>query len=348
MAHEIAHSWTGNLVTNANFEHFWLNEGFTTFLERKIAGKIGQGEPTRHFNALEGLKDLKETIKAMGEKNQLTRLVTDLRGVNPDDAFSVVPYEKGHSFLFYLEQLLGGPTVFEPFLRAYIQHYKYQSIKTEDFKRFLVEYFSKTEEGKKKVAAINWDGWLNTPGLPLVMPQYDTSLLNVSVHLAEKWVQVPEEQIKTGKYVLCYHFVVIFTHFFLNFSGPFNFEEFHALTSGQKKLFLIELDERTEGKRLSATKLERLTAVYKLREEKNAEVSCVWIVLGLKSHWKGVLDEAKLFVGEIGRMKFIRPIYRAMYQWPETKQLAVDTFLANKGHMMSLSIAAIKAELHLK
>lgn len=120
------------------------------------------------------------------------------------------------------------------------------------------------------------------------------------------------------------------------------------MTSGQKKLFLIELDERTEGKRLSATKLERLTAVYKLREEKNAEVSCVWIVLGLKSHWKGVLDEAKLFVGEIGRMKFIRPIYRAMYQWPETKQLAVDTFLANKGHMMSLSIAAIKAELHLK
>lgn len=80
IAHEIAHSWTGNLVTNANFEHFWLNEGFTTFLERKIAGKIGQGEPTRHFNALEGLKDLKETIKAMGEKNQLTRLVTDLRG----------------------------------------------------------------------------------------------------------------------------------------------------------------------------------------------------------------------------------------------------------------------------
>lgn len=120
-------------------------------------------------------------------------------GVNPDDAFSAVPYEKGHSFLFYLENLLGGPAAFEPFLRAYIQHYKYQSIKTEDFKRFLVEYFGKTEEGKAKLATINWDGWLNTAGLPFIMPQYDTSLLNVSVQLAEKWMKVTDEEVKLGK-----------------------------------------------------------------------------------------------------------------------------------------------------
>ena len=87
-------------------------------------------------------------------------------------------------------------------------------------------------------------------------------------------------------------------------------EEFKQLSSGQKKLFLIELDERTEGKRLSATKLERLTNLYELRKEHNAEVTCVWIVLGLKSHWNGVENEAIKFVKEIGRMKFIGPIYR--------------------------------------
>src|SRR5699024_9902863 len=81
VAHEIAHSWTGNLVTNQNFEHFWLNEGFTKFLERKIVGKIGQGEKTRHFSALEGLKELNATIKAMEKTPQLTPLVTDLRGM---------------------------------------------------------------------------------------------------------------------------------------------------------------------------------------------------------------------------------------------------------------------------
>ena len=62
IAHEIAHSWTGNLVTNTNFEHFWLNEGFTVFTERKIASKMGKGEQTRGFSAINGWKDLKEEV----------------------------------------------------------------------------------------------------------------------------------------------------------------------------------------------------------------------------------------------------------------------------------------------
>lgn len=100
------------------------------------------------------------------------------------------------------------------------------------------------------------------------------------------------------------------TMFLYIFSGPFTADEFKAFTSGQKKLFLMELDERTEGKRLSAGKLERLTELYQLRSEHNAEVSSKWIILGLKSQWKGVAQDATKFVTEIGRMKFIRPIYR--------------------------------------
>ena len=63
IAHEIAHSWTGNLVTNKNFEHFWLNEGFTVFVERKILGRMQKGEATRSFEAIEGWKDLQEEVQ---------------------------------------------------------------------------------------------------------------------------------------------------------------------------------------------------------------------------------------------------------------------------------------------
>ena len=109
IAHEIAHSWTGNLVTNSDFEHFWLNEGFTVFTERKILGRM-HGEPTRHFAAISAWKDLKyDIVDVQGEDNPLTALVVDLTGVDPDDAFSIVPYEKGSTFLWYLEDTVGGP-----------------------------------------------------------------------------------------------------------------------------------------------------------------------------------------------------------------------------------------------
>lgn len=98
VAHEIAHSWTGNLVTNKNFEHFWLNEGFTVFVERKIAGRM-KGPQVQDFEAIGGVNTLQETIKKLGNKNPLTQLVLNLDRVHPDDSFSTVPYEKGNIFL---------------------------------------------------------------------------------------------------------------------------------------------------------------------------------------------------------------------------------------------------------
>ena len=99
-------------MTNSNFEHFWLNEGFTVFTERKIVGRM-RGEAARHFSAIMGWKDLKESvIEVQGEDNPLTALVVGLTGVDPDDAFSVVPYVKGCTFLWYLENTVGGACEF--------------------------------------------------------------------------------------------------------------------------------------------------------------------------------------------------------------------------------------------
>jgi len=170
VAHEIAHSWTGNLVTNKNFEHFWLNEGFTVFVESKIVGRM-QGAKELDFKMLSNLTDLQECIRTQLDKTpELTKLVVDLSNCGPDDAFSSVPYIKGSTFLRYLEDLFGGPTVFEPFLRDYLKKFAYKSIETNDFKSALYDYFIDTDK-KDKLSAVDWDLWLTTEGMPPIIPK---------------------------------------------------------------------------------------------------------------------------------------------------------------------------------
>jgi leukotriene-A4 hydrolase len=106
IAHELSHSWSGNLVSNASWEHFWLNEGWTTYLERRIAGAI-HGEEHRDFSAIIGWKALQDSVERYGEDHEFTKLIVDLKGKDPDDAFSSIPYEKGFTFLYYLEKLVG-------------------------------------------------------------------------------------------------------------------------------------------------------------------------------------------------------------------------------------------------
>jgi leukotriene-A4 hydrolase len=106
IAHELSHSWSGNLVSNASWEHFWLNEGWTTYLERRIAAGI-HGEEHRDFSAIIGWKALQDSVDRYGEDHEFTKLIVDLKGKDPDDAFSSIPYEKGFVFLYYLEKLVG-------------------------------------------------------------------------------------------------------------------------------------------------------------------------------------------------------------------------------------------------
>jgi leukotriene-A4 hydrolase len=170
IAHEICHSWTGNLVTNHNWEHFWLNEGFTVFIERKIASRLVD-EKMRHFHCIGGWKALINSITDFKDALHLTALVPKLDGIDPDDAFSSVPYEKGSALLFYLESLAGGPDQFEPYLKSYIDKFKYKTVTTDQWKEHLLDYFN--EQGKKSVFdVVDWEGWLYRAGLPPCQPEY--------------------------------------------------------------------------------------------------------------------------------------------------------------------------------
>lgn len=101
LAHELSHSWSGNLVSNASWEHFWLNEGWTTYLERRLVAGV-HGEPHRDFSAIIGWKALEDSVEQYGADHEFTKLIPSLEGKDPDDAFSSIPYEKASSIVHLL------------------------------------------------------------------------------------------------------------------------------------------------------------------------------------------------------------------------------------------------------
>ena len=319
IAHEIAHSWTGNLVTNVNFEHFWLNEGFTVFTERKILGRMF-GEPTRHFSAMLGWKALVEAVEVtLGPTNPLTALSPKLAGKDPYDATtSNVPYNKGSTFLWYLEDLVGGGAVFEPFLKSYYAHFAYKSIDTKQFKAFFLQQFGSMDA----VATIDWDTWLYTPGMPPYKPNFDDSLAVACWDLAKAWQtwDCPAQPQPTFQ------------------------EDFPKFSAKQKVEFFLTL---MNGPAMPHAKLEAMAAIYQLNSCSNVEVEFNWIRLGLAARWEAAVAPALRLVTVQGRMKFVRKLYLDLYAWKKKRQEAVDTFLAHRDQYMHMVADRVAKDLHI-
>lgn len=317
IAHEIAHSWTGNLVTNRTFEHFWLNEGFTMFLERKIVGKL-LGEDHRQFAARGGIKELRYAVDVLGAKNPLTSLVPCLKGVHPDDAFSTVPYEKGHTFLYYLEECLGGPEVFNPFLKSYVQHFKYQSISTNEWKDYLFKYFHDKGDVLK---GVDWDAWLYAPGLPPVIPEYRSALSQPCQSLCTKWSD-PNTDV-----ALCL---------------PSDVEKFCPAQTIEFLALLLE------AKPLSANRFLCMTKLYSLDQVTNSEIKFRWLRVGLLAKCEDVIPHVTDFLCTVGRMKFVRPLFRDLFAWEEKRPVALSLFDKLKPRMMHVVRYTLGKDLHVE
>ncbi|CAJ0763134.1 4704_t:CDS:10 [Entrophospora sp. SA101] len=184
IAHEISHSWMGNLVTTANWEHFWLNEGWTIFTERKIISYV-HSEKHAEFDSIIGWRALSDDIKLFGSDNPLTALAPNLKGIDPDDCFSSVPYEKGYNFLYYIQKVVGGSLIFEPYMKAHVKNFIGKSITTQDWKDFLYSYMETNygPEMKAKLDSIDWNSWLYAPGMPPVKNDFDQTLAKALVLL---------------------------------------------------------------------------------------------------------------------------------------------------------------------
>lgn len=302
MAHELAHSWLGNLVTNCSWEHFWLNEGWTVYIERRIAAGIAYaeakesghadpaayGEQVRHFDAIIGWNALDLSIQSMGASaSRFSTLVQDLKdGTDPDDSFSLVPYEKGFNLLFHIEQKVGLDH-FDKFIPHYFKKFRYQSLDTYEFKDTLYEYFS---EKRAVLDTIDWDAWFYQPGMPPVDPKFNTELADACYVLTESWRQA----CLSRKY---------------NFS-PKDISQFNA---NQNVLFLeslLTLDKRDDFEWSNhADALVEMDRVYAYNNPQNAEVVFRWYMLRVTGHVPGSIDTLGEWLGTVGRMKFVRPGY---------------------------------------
>lgn len=322
VAHEIAHSWTGNLVSCQSWEHFWLNEGFTMFLERKILARL-HGESWRQLNSHIGLADLRESVAQFGQDGPETCLVPDLSETDPDDVFSSVPYEKGYTCLYVLEELVGGPAVFEPFFRAHIERFAGQSINSDQFRDFVLEYFATaSSETAAKLAAFPWQEWYHGRGMPPSIPQYSQELLLPCRELAQHWLGRPE-------------------------AAPMPKAGYAALTPAQKTIFLDLLLQSAAS--LSAATVRRLDEEYQLSAANNVEILLKWYLLCIRTHTVEVFAAAAQFATKHGRMKYCRPILRELY-WSggeRGRQIALETFEGHRSFYHPIAAQMIAKDLKL-
>jgi aminopeptidase N len=282
LAHELAHSWTGNLVTNANAEHFWLNEGFTVFAERRIVEAL-EGEEIGALHAALGYERLKQAFAQLEDHPDLTRLRTHLAGVDPDEAFSAVPYEKGYLFLRALEAA-AGKEPFDALLAAWLRDHRFGAATTDDFLA-LVERALPGLLGR-----VDAEAWVDGPALPATYREPRSRRLDAVRELAAKGAAPAPEAAK-------------------------------AWTPAEWQLYLEAMPKPSP---LSVCR--ELEERYALTGSKNLEIAVSWLVLACESGYEPVLPRAREVLGSIGRMKYLKPLYRALVKRAETRDLARELF----------------------
>jgi len=283
IAHELAHSWTGNLISNANAEHFWLNEGGATYAERRIVEAIW-GTETAALEWALGRRKLDRAVERLAEEGRprLSRLRTELAGIDPDDAYTIVPYEKGALLLRALEEAVGRP-VFDAFIAAYIDRFRFGVLTTEEFVDFLGQHLDRAAIGR-----VGLERWLYEPGVPADAPQARSARLEAIAALGGR---------------------------------PPADDQAAAWSATEWQLYI----ESIETPAPSAL-LEGLDERFKLTQRENYDILEQWLVVGIDSGYAPAVARVQDVLGRIGRMKYLRPWYRALAQRAETRGVADSLF----------------------
>ncbi|KAI2778379.1 peptidase family M1-domain-containing protein [Daldinia loculata] len=316
IAHELSHSWSGNLVGCASWEHFWLNEGWTTYLERRIGAAV-HGEPQFDFSAIIGWKALEDSVALFGPDHEFTKLIINHKGVDPEDAFSTIPYEKGFHFLYYLDRLVGREH-FDKFIPHYFKTWANKSLDSFEFKKTFLDFFESygNSEIKEKIASIPWDEKFYEPGLP-PKPDFNTAYVDSCLALAKKWEN--EDYQPTSK-------------------------DIETFTANQTLVFLQAV--QSFSKPLNAEKSHLLGTTYNISSSKNVELKSAYYLIALQAGDKQELPGIVDLLGSVGRMKFVRPLYRKLNELD--RDLAVKTFKENKDFYPSTTKGQLEKDLGLK
>ena len=302
IAHELAHSWSGNLVTNATWDDFWLNEGFTVYFEHRIMEAMF-GREYDEVLALLGKRGLQNEMKLLADRD--TWLKLDLAGRDPDDGMTDVAYEKGYLFLRTIEELVGRDK-FDPFLRTYFDQFAFRSVTTEQFLDYLRETLLRDHDGPN----LNIENWVYGPGLPQNCPEITTTSLTEVEALAADFADRGESDRLVGK-VEDWS-----THLWLHFL-------------------------RSLPQPLSIDKLEVLDREFELTNSSNKEILHDWLLHSVASDYSPASDALERFLTTQGRRKFLGPLYRALSQTPDGFERAKRIYAQARAGYHAISRATV-------
>ncbi|BGP43512.1 Leucyl aminopeptidase yscIV [Rhodotorula kratochvilovae] len=307
VAHELSHMWHGNLVSCAEWDSFWLNEGWTVYSETAIAMRL-HGQPMRDFEYLLERKSLSDDLKRYdhdGMRKAQRLHIPYKAGEDPDDFYSSVAYHKGANFLYYLEKVVGGFEVFNAYQKDYIRTFAGKSISTADWEEHFWAYWGKYPEKERRLREeVDFDAWINGEGLDLpVKMEYDTSLADASHALAARWASSRSLSLS-------------------ELEARFSADDLKGFSATQTVLFLETLE--TEDAFMGSKVVDALEKVYGFESTvKNPEIKLRWYAVALKAGLYA--PEAATWVRGLGRMKYARPTYRAIFK--VDPELAKRTFL---------------------
>jgi aminopeptidase N len=303
LAHELSHSWSGNLVSNATWSDFWLNEGFTVYLERRILEKV-YGKSRADMEAVLGRREMEREMVDLKLSDQILHI--DLRGRDPDDAVTDIPYEKGALFLKHLELTFGRATLDE-FLKKYFDHFAFQSITTAQFEDYLKANLLAAQP--QLAARVPIDEWLFKGGLPGTAPTLRAELYDKVDEQRKAWSagRIPARSLPAKDWC---------TQEWLH--------------------FLSELPDS-----LTAAKMRELDEAFRLTERTNSEIICQWLLMSVRHGYEPAYSRLETFLTSQGRRKFLKPLYEELIKTPEGRQRAVRIYTKARPNYHPISVATI-------
>ncbi len=289
VAHELAHSWSGNLVTNSSWLDAWLNEGVTSYVENRVMEEL-YGEGRAVMEQVLALDDLRRDIKA-ATRPELTHLKMPTDLAHPDDAFTQITYAKGQFFLQFLEQRFGRDD-FDAFLKKYFNDFAFQSLSTEEFIKYLHDELHVKNPGA--LTSEELKAWVYGPGLPdsFIVPKSDAFAKVDTARAA--WL--------AG-----------------NSAGDTS-----AWSTHEWLHFLNNLPTD-----LSEEQFKQLDNEFRLTGNQNAEIAFAWYMQAIKGNYKAVDAALEKFLMSVGRGKFIYRLYGALAKRDEDTRTWAKNVYAN-------------------
>lgn len=291
VAHELAHSWSGNLVTNATWIDFWLNEGFTVYFETRIVEKL-YGKDAAEMLALLNLGDLTEEIRSLNSRGLSgdTRLRLNLKGRSPDEGVTDIAYNKGYYFLRRLEELYGRDK-FDAFVKDYFSNHGFRSMDTDRFRKFIHDYYESNYQIQLDAGLL--DRWIEQEGLPEDCPTPVTDRFELVHRSVARWVQTREPEPQSSKW----------------------------WTAQEWLYFLRALPDN-----LNHDQLISLDAYGKFSESGNAEIMMQWSLIAIRNNYTSFLPRLRSFLIETGRRKFLMPLYEELMKSEEGRNFARSVY----------------------